>query len=68
MHVTIFLFEVHDTTWFSMVGQLQALLQKFDLMQHVFAFVKDENSNLISMASTLCSIGRLSCFETLISF
>jgi hypothetical protein len=56
MHVTIVLFEVHDTTWFSMVRQLQALLQKFDVMQHVFVFVKDESINLISMASTLCSI------------
>ncbi len=31
MHVTICLFEVHDTTWISMVRQLQTLLEKFDL-------------------------------------
>jgi hypothetical protein len=32
-----------------MGGQLQALFQKFDLMLHVVAFVKDEINNLISI-------------------
>jgi hypothetical protein len=36
-----------------MVGQLQALFQKFDLMLHVVAFVKDEINNFISMAVTM---------------
>jgi hypothetical protein len=39
-----------------MVGQLQALFQKFDLMFHVVAFVKDEINNLISMVVMVCFI------------
>jgi len=39
-----------------MVRQLQALFQKFDLMFHVVAFVKDEINNLISMVVTICFI------------
>jgi hypothetical protein len=31
MHVTIGLFEVHDTIRVSMVGQLESLLGKYDL-------------------------------------
>jgi hypothetical protein len=47
MHVTIGLFEVHETIGFSMVGQLHNLLE--NLMQNVIAFVKDEGNNLMSM-------------------
>jgi hypothetical protein len=36
-----------------MVVQLQALFQKFDLMLHVVAFVKNEINNLISMVITI---------------
>jgi hypothetical protein len=39
-----------------MVIQLESLLSKFKLVHHVIAFVKDEGSNLTSMASALCSI------------
>jgi len=44
------LFEVQETL------QLQGLLEKFGLIHHVFAFVKDEGRNLGSMAMTLQSI------------
>jgi hypothetical protein len=51
MHVTIGLFEVHETTKLSM-----ALIEKYDLMHYVIAFVKDEGNNLMSMATSLHSI------------
>jgi hypothetical protein len=56
MHVNVGLFEVHETTWFSMVDQLHTLLEKFDVMHYVIAFVKDQGSNLIFMTTTLHSI------------
>jgi len=40
MHVTIGLFEVHETTWLSMAKQLHTLLEKYDLMHCVITFVK----------------------------
>jgi hypothetical protein len=49
MHVIIGLFEVHETIGLFMVGQLHTLLEKFDLMHNVIAFVKDEGNNLMSM-------------------
>jgi hypothetical protein len=35
-----------------MVGQSHTLLEKFDLMHNVIAFVKDESNNLMSMVIT----------------
>ncbi len=55
-HVIIGLFEVHETTRLSMAGQLRSLLEKHDLMHRMITFVKDEGNNLMSMATTLCSI------------
>jgi hypothetical protein len=52
MHVTIGLFEVHETIGFCMVGELHTLLEKFDLMHNVIAFVKNENNNLMFMVIT----------------
>jgi hypothetical protein len=40
MHVTIGLFEIHETTWLSMVKQLRILLKKYGLMHHVIIFLK----------------------------
>ncbi len=54
MHVTIGLFKVHEIMKLSMAKQLCILLEMYDLMHHVIAFVKDENNNLTSMAITLC--------------
>jgi hypothetical protein len=45
MYVIVGLFEVHDTLRFSMVKQLEALFEKFDLMHCVVAFVKNESNN-----------------------
>jgi hypothetical protein len=39
-----------------MVSQLRSLLEKYDLMHYVIIFVKNEGSNLMSMATTLGSI------------
>ncbi len=58
MHVTVGLFEVHDTTRASMVGQLEFSFGKYDLTHHVIAFVKDEGNNLTSMTTTLHSINQ----------
>jgi hypothetical protein len=56
MHVTIGLFKVHEIRWLSMVEQLHTSLEKYDLMNYVIAFVKDENNNLMSMVIELHSI------------
>jgi hypothetical protein len=58
-HITIGLFEVHEMTRLSMVGQLHSLLEKYDLMHHMIAFVKDESNNLLFMATTLRSIANI---------
>jgi len=55
-HFTIGLFEVHETIGLSMANQLCSLLEKYDLMHRMIAFVKDEGSNLMSMAIALHSI------------
>jgi hypothetical protein len=39
-----------------MAGQLQALLEKFDLMHCVVAFVKDGSKNLTFITTSLHSI------------
>jgi hypothetical protein len=43
------LFKVHEIKWFSMVGQSHTSLEKYDLINYVIVFVKDENNNLMSM-------------------
>jgi hypothetical protein len=50
MHVTVDLFEVNETSGWSMEIQLESLLSKFRLMHRVIAFVKDENTNLTTIA------------------
>jgi hypothetical protein len=52
-HVIVDLFEGDKTTWFFIVVQLHTSFEKSDLMHYVIAFVKDENSNLMFMATTL---------------
>jgi len=56
MHVTMGLFEVHETSGKSMAVQLESLLSKFGLMHQMIAFVKYEGSNLTTMQSALCFI------------
>jgi hypothetical protein len=45
-HATVGLFEVHETISTVVVLQLQTLLEKIRLIQHVIAFVKDKGGNL----------------------
>ncbi len=50
------LFEMNETIGDSMVIQLQVLLDKFGLLHLVTTFVKDESTNLSTMAIVLHSI------------
>jgi len=52
-HVIVRLFEMHETTSSTMALQLQTLLENFELIHHVIAFVKNEGVNLGSMTITL---------------
>jgi hypothetical protein len=45
-HVTVFLFEVIDTSGMVMALKLQELLDKFVLIDKIITYVKDEGSNL----------------------
>ncbi len=56
IHVIVGLFEVDETIGKSMVVWFKSLLSKFGLMHHVITFMKDEGSNLSTMATTLCFI------------
>jgi hypothetical protein len=56
MHVTMGLFEVHETNDKSMAIQLESLFSKFGLMHCVITFVKHEGSNLTKKEFALCSI------------
>jgi len=55
-HVTIGLFEGHETIGLFVVGQMCSLFEKYDLMHRMIAFVKYEGNNLMSMAIALRSI------------
>jgi len=54
--VTIFLFEMTDTSGMVMAPKLQELLDKFILTNRIVTYVKDEGSNLETCASALNSI------------
>ncbi len=56
IYVTFDLFEVHETTRLSMVGQFHFLLEKYNLMHHMITFLKNESNNLTFMMTTLGSI------------
>ncbi len=53
MHVTMELFEVHETFEQSMAIQLQTLLEKYGLLHQVITFLKDEGSNLTIMVAII---------------
>jgi hypothetical protein len=53
MHFTMGLFEVNETTEQSLVAQVRFLLKKFGMLHWVITFVKDEGTNLITMAIAL---------------
>jgi hypothetical protein len=47
---------MHETNGSVMALQLQSLLENFGLIHRVIIFVKDEDNNLRTMATTLHSI------------
>jgi len=53
MHVTMELFEVHETFKQSMAIQLQFLLEKYGLLHQIITFLKDEGSNLTIMVAII---------------
>jgi hypothetical protein len=53
MHVTMELFEVHETFKQSMAIQLQSLLEKYGFLHQVITFLKDEGSNLTIMVAII---------------
>jgi len=44
-HTIMGIFEVHETTWATMPLQLRDLFVKYDLLNKVIAYVKDEGTN-----------------------
>jgi hypothetical protein len=56
MHVTMGLFEVHETNGKSMAIQLESLFSMFGLMHCVITFVKHEGNSLTKKEFALCSI------------
>jgi hypothetical protein len=59
-HVTIRVFEVHNTTSVAMANHVKSLLDSFGLLDKVIEYVKDERSNLNTLIFALTSI--VSCF------
>lgn len=55
-HVTIGLFEANDTRGLSLAEQVKPILEEFELTNKVIAYVKDEGSNLTTMASSLSEV------------
>jgi len=53
-HVTIGIFEVHNTTSVPMANQVKSLLDSFGLLDKVIAYVKNEmfNVNILTFALT----------------
>jgi hypothetical protein len=62
-HVTIGIFEVHNIASATMANQVKSLLDSFDLIDKVIAYVKDEGSNLNTLTSALTSIVSCSTFQ-----
>ncbi len=56
MHVTMGLFEMHQTSGKNMAIQLESLFSMFGLMHCVIIFVKHDSSNLTKKEFALCSI------------
>jgi len=55
-HITIGIFEVHETTNATMVVQLRDLFIRYELLDKVIAYVKDKGANLNTLITTLTSI------------
>ncbi len=55
-HITIGIFEVHETTNATMVVQLRDLFIRYELLDKVIAYVKGKGANLNTIITTLTSI------------
>ncbi len=55
-HVTMGLFEAPNTIGATLAKIMKSLLTKFQLMDKVIAYVKDESSNFNTLATTSSSI------------
>lgn len=55
-HVTIGLFEYQKMSGAALVETVKPLLKTFHLQDKVIAYVKDEGSNLVSLATALYGI------------
>jgi hypothetical protein len=58
-HTTMGLFEVHETMGFAMAMQLKYLLARYELLDKVLSYVKDEGVNLSTFIMALTNI--ISC-------
>jgi hypothetical protein len=55
-HVTIGLFECQKTSGAALAETVKPLLKTFHFQDKVIAYVKDEGSNLVSLATSLTSV------------
>ncbi len=58
------IFEVHETLRDAMAIQFKDLLVRYNLLDKIIAYVKDEGANLNTFTTTLISI--VSCFLLLL--
>jgi hypothetical protein len=65
MHIRVGLFEVKETTLQIHGYATSTLLERCGLLHQILAFVNDENTNLIIMATTLYSIIDCECLKIL---
>jgi hypothetical protein len=59
-HVTIWIFEVHNTISVTMANQVKYLLDSFGLLDKVMTYIKDERSNLNTLTFVLTFV--VSCY------
>jgi hypothetical protein len=62
-HVTIGIFEIHNTTNATIANQVKSLLNSFNLLDKVITYVKDEKANLNTMTSTLIFVVSYSALQ-----
>jgi hypothetical protein len=55
-HITVVIFEVHETSSVAMVVQLRDLFAQYELLDKVITYIKYEGANLNTLIITLASI------------
>jgi len=55
-HVTMIIFEVHETSRVAMLTQFKDLLAQYNLLDKIITYVKNESTNLNTLTTTLISI------------